>query len=44
MTIHQSVLELIGRTPMVKAQRLDTGADTMEQARTVIETGLAALR
>jgi len=25
-------------------QRLDTGADTMEQARTVIETGLAALR
>ncbi|HEY6943229.1 pyridoxal-phosphate dependent enzyme [Dokdonella sp.] len=25
MTIHQSVLELIGRTPMVKAQRLDTG-------------------
>src|SRR5690242_5058306 len=26
MTIHQSVLELIGRTPMVKAQRLDTGA------------------
>ena len=26
MTIHQSVLELIGQTPMVKAQRLDTGA------------------
>lgn len=26
MTIHQSILELIGRTPMVKAQRLDTGA------------------
>ncbi|HEU4663676.1 MAG TPA: pyridoxal-phosphate dependent enzyme [Dokdonella sp.] len=26
MTIHQSVLELIGRTPMVKAQRLDTGS------------------
>jgi cystathionine beta-synthase len=26
MTIHQSVLELIGSTPMVKAQRLDTGA------------------
>jgi cystathionine beta-synthase len=25
MTIHQSVLELIGGTPMVKAQRLDTG-------------------
>ena len=25
MTIHHSVLELIGRTPMVKAQRLDTG-------------------
>ncbi|MGA9342353.1 MAG: pyridoxal-phosphate dependent enzyme [Rhodanobacteraceae bacterium] len=25
MTIHQSVLELIGATPMVKAQRLDTG-------------------
>jgi len=25
MTIHQSILELIGRTPMVKAQRLDTG-------------------
>ncbi|NCT66927.1 MAG: pyridoxal-phosphate dependent enzyme [Rhodanobacteraceae bacterium] len=25
MTIHQSVLELIGDTPMVKAQRLDTG-------------------
>ncbi|HVH34194.1 pyridoxal-phosphate dependent enzyme [Tahibacter sp. UC22_41] len=25
MTIHQSVLELIGQTPMVKAQRLDTG-------------------
>ncbi len=25
MTIHQSVLELIGRTPMVKAQRLDSG-------------------
>ncbi|WP_395684189.1 pyridoxal-phosphate dependent enzyme [Dokdonella sp.] len=24
MTIHQSVLELIGETPMVKAQRLDT--------------------
>ena len=26
MTIHQSVLELIGRTPMVKTQRLDVGA------------------
>ncbi len=26
MTIHQSVLELIGNTPIVKAQRLDTGA------------------
>ena len=26
MTIHQSVLELIGETPMVKAQRLDTGS------------------
>ena len=25
MTIHSSVLQLIGRTPMVKAQRLDTG-------------------
>ena len=25
MTIHQSILELIGDTPMVKAQRLDTG-------------------
>src|SRR6476646_3222273 len=25
MTIHQSVLELIGRTPIVKTQRLDTG-------------------
>ena len=25
MTVHQSVLELIGRTPMVRAQRLDTG-------------------
>jgi cystathionine beta-synthase len=25
MTIHHSVLELIGRTPMVKAQRLDSG-------------------
>ena len=25
MTIHQSVLELIGDTPMVKTQRLDTG-------------------
>jgi len=25
MTIHHSVLELIGRTPMVKTQRLDTG-------------------
>ncbi len=25
MTIHQSVLELIGRTPIVKAQRLDAG-------------------
>ncbi len=25
MTVHASVLELIGRTPMVKAQRLDTG-------------------
>lgn len=26
MTVHASVLELIGRTPMVRAQRLDTGA------------------
>jgi len=26
MTIHHSVLELIGRTPMVKTQRLDAGA------------------
>ena len=26
MTIHNSVLELIGRTPMLKTQRLDTGA------------------
>ena len=25
MTIHHSVLELIGQTPMVKAQHLDTG-------------------
>ena len=25
MTIHNSVLELIGNTPMLKAQRLDTG-------------------
>src|SRR5688500_18617510 len=25
MTVHNSVLELIGDTPMVKAQRLDTG-------------------
>jgi cystathionine beta-synthase len=25
MAVHQSVLELIGNTPMVKAQRLDTG-------------------
>ena len=25
MTVHQSVLELIGRTPMVRTQRLDTG-------------------
>lgn len=25
MTIHQSVLELIGATPIIKAQRLDTG-------------------
>ena len=25
MTIHQSILQLIGNTPMVKAQRLDTG-------------------
>lgn len=25
MTIHQSVLELIGNTPMLKAQKLDTG-------------------
>ena len=25
MTVHNSVLELIGRTPMVKAHRLDTG-------------------
>jgi len=26
MTVHQSVLELIGHTPMVRARRLDTGA------------------
>ncbi len=26
MTVHQSVLELIGHTPMVRAQRLDTGS------------------
>lgn len=26
MPIHSSVLELIGQTPIVKAQRLDTGA------------------
>ena len=25
MTIHHSVLELIGRTPMLKTQRLDSG-------------------
>ena len=25
MAIHQNVLELIGNTPVVKAQRLDTG-------------------
>jgi cystathionine beta-synthase len=25
MPIHSSVLELIGQTPIVKAQRLDTG-------------------
>ena len=25
MTIHQTVLDLIGHTPMVEAQRLDTG-------------------
>ena len=25
MTIHQSVLELIGETPIVRAQRLDSG-------------------
>jgi hypothetical protein len=25
MTVHQSVLELIGRTPVVRAQRMDTG-------------------
>lgn len=25
MTVHQSILELIGNTPMIKAQRLDTG-------------------
>ena len=25
MSIHQSVLELIGATPIIKAQRLDTG-------------------
>ena len=25
MTIHNSVLELIGKTPMVKVQKLDTG-------------------
>ena len=25
MAIHSSVLELIGNTPIVKAQRLDTG-------------------
>lgn len=26
MTVHESVLELIGRTPMVRTQRLDTGS------------------
>jgi cystathionine beta-synthase len=26
MTVHHSILELIGRTPMLKTQRLDTGA------------------
>ncbi|HUH30417.1 MAG TPA: pyridoxal-phosphate dependent enzyme [Rhodanobacter sp.] len=26
MTVHQSVLELIGHTPMLRAQRLDTGS------------------
>ncbi|MCI1710774.1 MAG: pyridoxal-phosphate dependent enzyme [Chiayiivirga sp.] len=25
MSVHQSVLELIGRTPIVRAQRLDAG-------------------
>jgi len=30
MTIHNSVLELIGNTPMVKAQRMDTGPDRNE--------------
>lgn len=25
MVIHSSVLELIGNTPIIKAQRLDTG-------------------
>ena len=29
MTVHQSVLELIGRTPMVRAQRLDTGVSEL---------------
>ncbi len=29
MTVHQSVLELIGHTPMVRAQRLDTGPCTL---------------
>ncbi|TAK39164.1 MAG: pyridoxal-phosphate dependent enzyme [Lysobacteraceae bacterium] len=29
MTIHQSVLELIGNTPIVQAQRLDTGPCTL---------------
>ena len=29
MTIHNSVLELIGNTPMVRAQGLDTGLCTL---------------
>src|SRR5690606_6531492 len=29
MTIHQSVLELVGNTPIVQAQRLDTGPCTV---------------
>ena len=29
MTIHQSVLELVGNTPIVQAQRLDTGPCTL---------------